>query len=236
MGDISSKWRPLKYCLESNFDFWNKKAKQRIVKKAMKVIDNVLENVAPGQVEKLKVKCFQQDKEQKEKNELFLCLCKAISEAQGRDRRIQLLSIIWKKDSDGKYLYSHDELLDKFKGITLDDVKQVRKHASNDKAGIPIKPGHYSRKKLSNTQVNHFLDFLLYGGVMQDDASGTRSLNLSTGRTATVPKAVGMVYKAEIIRLYTSACDKEGCTIRKVSILKNSVTSPTTAQHYREKV
>ena len=201
MGDISSKWRPLKCCLESNFDFWNKKTKQRIVKKAMKVIDNVLENVAPGQVKKLKVECFQQVKEQKEENESLSCLYKAISGALGRNRRIQLLSIVCKKDSDGKYLYSHNELLDKFKGITLDDVKQVRKYASNDKAGMPIEPGHYSCKKLSNTQVNHFLDFLLYGGVMQDVASGTRSVNLSTGRTATVPNAVRMVYKAEIIRL-----------------------------------
>ena len=74
MGDISSKWRPLKCCLESNFDFSNKKTKQRIVKKAMKVIDNVLENVAPGQVKKLKVEYFQQVKEQKEENEsLHVC-------------------------------------------------------------------------------------------------------------------------------------------------------------------
>ena len=170
MGDISSNWTPLKYRLGSNFDFCNKKTKQRIVKKAMKAIDNFLENIAPGQVEKLKVECFQQDKEEKEENELLSCLCKAISEAPGRNTRIQLLSVVCKKGSDGKYLYSQDELLDKFKGITLCDVKQTRKHASNDKVGMPIRPGHYSRKKLSDAQINHFLDFLQYGGVMQDVA------------------------------------------------------------------
>ena len=195
MGDISSNWTPLKYCLWSDFDFCNKKTKQRIVKKAIKAIDSILKNIAPGQVEKLKVECFQQDKEEKEQNELLSCLCKAISEAPG-NTRIQLLSVVCKKDSDWKYLYSQDELTDKFKFITLYDVNQVRKHASNDKAGIPIEPGHYSRKKLSDAQLNHFLDFLQYGGVMQDVAIGTRSVKLSTGRRATILNVVRVVHKA----------------------------------------
>ena len=54
--------------------------------------------------------------------------------------------VVCKKDSNEKYLYSQDELLDKFKGITLYDVKQARKHASNGKAGMPIEPGHYKAK------------------------------------------------------------------------------------------
>ena len=37
----------------------------------MKAIDNILENIGPGQVENLKVECFQQDKIAKEKNELL---------------------------------------------------------------------------------------------------------------------------------------------------------------------
>ena len=91
----------------------------------MTAIDNVLENIAPGKVEKLKVKCFQQEKEEKGENELLSCLCEAISEAPRRNTRMRLLSVESKKDSDGKYLYSQNELLDKFKGITLYDVKQA---------------------------------------------------------------------------------------------------------------
>ena len=49
---------------------------------------------------------------------------------------------------------------------------------------------------------------------MQDGASGTRSVKLLTGRRAIIPNAVRTVLKAEIIRLYTSACDK-GCTKEK---------------------
>ena len=86
--------------------------------------------------------------------------------------------------------------------------------------------------KLSDAQINHFLYFLQYGGVMQDDASETRSVKLSTGRRATTLNAVRTVHKAEIIRLYTSACDKEGYTKEK----ELCGTSSTTAQHQREKV
>ena len=50
---------------------------------------------------------------------------------------------------------------------------------------------------------------------MQGVASGTRSVKLSTGRRTTIPNAVRTVHKAEIIRLYTCACDKQGYTKEK---------------------
>ena len=58
MSGISSNWTPLKYCLGSDFDFCNKKTKQRIANNIF------LENIAPGQVQKLKDECFQQDKKE----------------------------------------------------------------------------------------------------------------------------------------------------------------------------
>ena len=45
---------------------------------------------------------------------------------------------------------------------------------------------------------------------MQDVASGTTSERLSTGRTAKILNTVRTAHEAEITRLYTSACDKEG--------------------------
>ena len=92
-------------------------------------------------------------------------------------------------------------MLDKLKVITLYDVKQARKHALNDNAEISIKPGRYSPKKLTDDQINHFLDFLQYGEVMQDVANESRSVKLSTGRRAIVLKAVRTDDKSEIIRL-----------------------------------
>ena len=212
MGELDQNWTPLKCQLGSNFDSCDIKTKQRLVKKAMQAIDNVLYSIAPGQVEALKKECFEQNDHEKEQNELLSCLSNAISDAPGRNTKIQLLSVLYKKDETGNYMYNQNELIEKFQGITIYDIKQARKHASNNQAGMPIEPGKYIRKKLSDVQINHFLDFMQHGGVMQDVASGTHSAKLSNGRKTSIPNAVRTVHKAEVIRLYISACDKEGYT------------------------
>ena len=99
-----------------------------------------------------------------------------------------------------------------FQGISLNDVKKTRQHAANTTPGAPIEPGKYTKKKLKDAQINHFLDFLQHDGVMQDVASGTRTVKLPTGRKTKIPHAVRTVHKAEAIRLYISACDMEGYT------------------------
>ena len=72
---------------------------------------------------------------------------------------------------------------------------------------------------------------------MQDVASGIRSVKPSTGRRATILNAVRMVHKAEIIRLYTSACDKQGYTKEKGHPSERTLWNiSTTAQPHREKV
>ena len=45
-------------------------------------------------------------------------------------------------------------------------------------------------KRLTDAQINHFLDFLQCGGVVQDVASGTRTAKISTGQKTKMPKAV----------------------------------------------
>ena len=67
-----------------------------------------------------------------------------------------------------------------FEGISLIDIKKARQHAAKATPGAPIETGKFCRKKLPDAQINLFLDFLQYG-VMQDVASGTRKVKLSTG-------------------------------------------------------
>ena len=92
---------------------------------------------------------------------------------------------------------------------TPENMQQIKK------AGMPIEPGNYSLKKLNNAQINHFLEFLQCGGVVQDVASGTRSVKLLTGRIATILNAVRTIHNAATIRLYNYACDREGYTKQK---------------------
>ena len=69
----------------------------------------------------------------------------------------------------------------------MNDVKKARQHAAITMSGAPIEPGKYTRKKLKDAQINHFLDFLQHGGVMQDVASVIRMVKLSTGCKTKIP-------------------------------------------------
>ena len=80
-------------------------------------------------------------------------------------------------------------MIEIFQGVMLYNIKQARKHAAKDQAGMPVKPGLYCQKKLNDAQINHFLDFL-HGAVMQDVASGTHSAKRFSGRKSNIPNAV----------------------------------------------
>jgi len=53
--------------------------------------------------------------------------------------------------------------------------------------GVSIEPGKYYCTKVSEEQINHFLDFIQFSGLVQDVASGTRSARLSTNRKVAMP-------------------------------------------------
>ena len=78
--------------------------------------------------------------------------------------------------------------------------------------GIPIEPGRFFRKKLCDAEINRFLDFIQYSGIIQDVASGTRNVTLSTGKKVVMPNVVRTVHKSEAIRLYINACNLENHT------------------------
>ena len=206
MGNLSEDWTPLKYQLGSDLNTINKKSKQCIVNKAMKAIDTVLEKVAPGQSSSLKEECFQLQIKREEETQLLGCLTQALNEAENKNVKIQLLSIVCGKDEDEQYKYKQNELLEMFEGISLNEIKNARQHAAKATPDTPIEQGKFYRENLTDAQINQFLDFLQYGRVMQDVANGTRKVKLSTGRKTKIPTVVRAVKKAEAIRLYVSAC------------------------------
>ena len=165
----------------------------------MKAIDTALEKIAPGQSSSLKEECFQLQNKKEEETQLLGCLTQALNEAENKNVKIQLLSIVCGKDEDEQYKYKQNELLKMFEGISLNDIKKARQHAAKATPGAPTEPGKFCRKKLTDAQINHFLDFLQYGGVKQDVVSGTRKVKLSTGRKTNIPNVVRTVHKAEAI-------------------------------------
>ena len=96
-------------------------------------------------------------------------------------------------------------MLNMFPGVTKHYIAMARNQANADKIGLPITPGKYTMKKLQDSQINHFLDFLHYRDLVQDLANRTRTVSLSTGRKATMPNVVRTVHKAALICLYEAA-------------------------------
>ena len=160
MKNLDKEWTPLKYQLGSNLSNIDKRSKQHVVNKAMKAIDTILEKIAPGQSSELKEECFQQQNRKDEESQLLGCLTQALKEALNQHAKIQLLSIVCRKDSADQYIYKQNKLVEMFQGISLNDVKKARQNSANTTPGAPIEPGKYTRKKLKDAQINHFLDFL----------------------------------------------------------------------------
>ena len=90
-------------------------------------------------------------------------------------------------------------------------IEKARMHAAGGQAGMPIEAGKYVKKRLTDAQVNHFLDLLRFSGVMQDVASGTRTVKLTTGKKIIMLNVVRTVHKSEIVSLYKAASE-EGYT------------------------
>ena len=114
MKNLDEKWTPLKYQLGSNLSNIDKRSKQRVVNKAMMAIDTILEKTAPGQSSELKEECFQQQNWKDEESQLFGCLTQAPKEAPNQQAKIQLLSIVCRKDSPDQYIYKQNELAEMF--------------------------------------------------------------------------------------------------------------------------
>ena len=204
MGVIADEWTPVKFQLRMDYKNSSKKTKATLLRKANKAIDVVLDNIAPGQGNLLKKDLFRQHVEIDIIFELKIAVTSSIGNV-----KVQLLSIIAGK-KNGKYTYTIKELQQMFPGTSKYFIERARKHAENGKIGIPIEPGRYYRKRLKYYRIDHFLYFIQHGGFVQDVASGTRSVTLSSGRKTAMPNVVRTVHKAEIIRLYEGMCEKEG--------------------------
>ena len=104
------------------------------------------------------------------------------------------------------------EMLSMFPSATKHQIEKARKQASLGQAGIPLEPGKYYRNKLTNHQINHFLDFVQFSGLIQDVASGTSLLKLSTKKTVAMPNVIRTVHKG--IRLKSSGYMKVHVTVK----------------------
>ena len=211
MIEINPKWTPIKYQLRTDLNAASVKTKEKLVRKSNQAVKSILEIIAPGQCETLREVCLKKT-ELTSDGDMLKCLQAAVTQSHCSNDRVQAVSVLCAKDNDNKYIYTTAELLKLFPDTSKHLIEKARVHAAEGQAGMPIEAGKYVKKRLTNAQVNHFLDFLQFSGVMQDVASGTRTVKLTSARKVIMPNVVRTVHKSEIVRLYIAASEEEGYT------------------------
>ena len=83
---------------------------------------------------------------------------------------------------------------------------QVRKRANFGLAGIPTESSKYHCSRISESEINLFLDFFQFGGWWK--TLQVEHIQLSSKKKVVIPNALRTVHPAEIIRLYKAACDQ----------------------------
>ena len=85
MAEIASTyWSPIKYQLRTNLNDVLERTKKRIIKKSLQAVDNVLDNIAPGQSQFIMATLT----EQNNKNDVIDGIREAIQAANGSNNKM----------------------------------------------------------------------------------------------------------------------------------------------------
>ena len=128
-------------------------------------------------------------------DEVFMeALAECYRNADNWETRRQLLSIMAGKAS-------HKTLQKWISNLTRYRFSTSRKHVLVQGRGVPL-PLQSSRTRLaiSQTQLDHFLDFITSQHVIQDLPFGQKSITLSTKEVITVPNVVRMMIPESIVK------------------------------------
>ena len=107
----------------------------------------------------------------------------AYSECSNRLTKTQILSFIIDT-------FSQSELQQLIPGISLRQVKNARKHASEHGRREPKTRSEIFRCRLNMEKVRDFIKFFSRSRVRQDVAFGTKTLKLSSGERIPIPSVV----------------------------------------------
>ena len=94
---ISSDWTPIIYQLRTNFNSLAEKTQKKLIRKSLFAVDNVLENIAPGQVKQLKKSIPEPSSYD---SQVTRALQNAVLSASSVNTKVQLLSILCGKSDD----------------------------------------------------------------------------------------------------------------------------------------
>ena len=199
---------PVRYPATVHWSEANKRTQRRHVRKARQAVGAVLEEVAPHQSGKLwKTLTTYRSLEQEDPSSseedadidvdemLMSALADCYNNSSTWQVRRQILSIVADK-------FTFRTIRRWIPDLTRYRFTTARDHALCYGRGVLPSPVVHTKMFVSQTQVDHFLDFITSPHVIQDLPFGQRSIKLSTKEVVIVPNVVRMMISESIVKQY----------------------------------
>ena len=213
---------PVRFPLTTQWEEASERTRRRHLRKANQAVDAVLEEVAPnqsGQLWKSLVASKSSDENpsgnQREPVDevLMEALAECYRNASNWQTRRQILSIMVDK-------VSFKTLKKWIPNLTRYQFSEARKHILVEGRGVALSlQSSKTRMAVSQTQLDHFLDFITSTHVIQDLPFGQKSIKLSTKEVITVPNVIRMMVPESIVKQYLAYSSESGFTTLSRSTL-----------------
>ena len=201
--------------MKTQWEEASERTKRRHTRKAKQAVDAVLDEVAPNQSDQLwqslvTSKSMGQhpssDDEERADEVLMQALAECYKNANNWQTRRQILSIMADK-------VSYKALQKWIPNLTRYRFSEARKHILVEGRGVaPSLQSSQTRMAVSQTQLDHFLDFITSPHVIQDLPFGEKSIKLSTKEVITVPNVIRMIIPESIVKQYMTYSQECGFT------------------------
>ena len=202
---VSRDLSPIRNQLKTDWDIVADRTKRYYTKKARDVVSAALEEIAPNDAGKLWNSIANATYLNEENPDVMLldALAECYNSASHWSTRRQILSIMADK-------VSFKTLQRWIPGLTRYRFNIARHHQFLHGRGSPVLTSCSARMYVSTKQLDHFLDFITSGHIIQDLPFGTRKLTLSNKEEIHVPNVVRIVIPERIIQQYEVFCQETG--------------------------
>lgn len=196
---------PIRYQLKKSWDSAADRTKRYHIRKARQVVTAALEEIAPGDAENLLNSLANSKTVTHTEDEVDLTLVDALAECYNNashwSTRRQILSIIADR-------VSYQTLQRWIPGLTRYRFNVARQHSLLHGRGTEVETPSTTRMYVTTAQLDHFLDFITSGHIIQDLPFGERTLKLSSKEKITVPNVVRNVIPERVIQQYNLFCSE----------------------------
>ncbi|KAK3745426.1 hypothetical protein QZH41_010250, partial [Actinostola sp. cb2023] len=135
-------------------------------------------------------------------SEMIDVLIKAYDQAGSWQTKRQILSLFAND-------FSKTELMKMLPTLSKWRIDQARQHATEVGKGQPIPEASIFRQRISNVQIDHFIDYISRPEMLQDVAFGTKVIKLDSGESIIIPAVVRTMIPTRIIEQYISFCKQQ---------------------------